>query len=133
MPIITPQPAFDFVIIDYLSDLTVATRPATSTGILDAVFDVVETPYYWLVDRITVETNSSLPTALVVYAGDPAQRNVRDSTSSGNADVADESAPIVVPTGQHLHLRWTGASLGAVGTANMQARIVQRTPPGARS
>jgi hypothetical protein len=126
MPIVAPKPGFNFLVVDYLPDLTQVTGPAGASGVLDALFDPVDTPYYWLVDRITLATDSLTATVAVVYVGDAAERNVRDATSSGNADVADESAPIVVPTGGQLRVRWIGASVGAVGTVNVQARVVQR-------
>jgi hypothetical protein len=62
----------------------------------------------------------------MVYAGPPSQQNFVDGTESGNIDTADETSPILIESATALTIQWTGASMGAVGTARIQYQIVQR-------
>jgi hypothetical protein len=96
------------------------TAPADASGVLEWLSSVVPAGQQWEVERISISTTSGAPTTAFVYVGDPVPRNLVDGSSSGNLDVADETQPIVVPGGQRLRIRWTGASLGAVGSARVQ-------------
>lgn len=97
-------------------------NPAAADGICDAVFDTVPTGHMWLVERVNINNTSTVATAAVLYVGAPVPANQVDMSNSGVGDVADEVNPIRVPGGLQLRVRWTGASLGAVGTVSIQYR-----------
>lgn len=103
------------------------TSPAAgSDGLLTCTFDGPEPARLWLIERITVTTNSTTATACAVYAGPVADQNLIDSTYLGNGDVADEAAPALVESAQPVTVQWTGASAGSVGVVTLQFLVVER-------
>lgn len=118
----------EFVPIELIAasaDSTVAAGGGNMTALFQVPGDRV-----WKIERIAVSTTSTQPTAASVYVGNNDPDNLVDYTPSGNADVADETNPIVLGSGQVLRVRWTGASVGAVGTARIQgwAGALERVP-----
>ena len=112
-------------VVDYRSAY-VTTTPAGADGTMTATFPYVPAGYIWLVQRITVLCTSSTSTRAMVYAGSPAAQNFLDGTDRGNIDTADESSPILLESSLSLIVVWTGASVGAVGTARIQYQLVTR-------
>jgi len=112
------------VVVDYRSE-SITTDPA-SLGVMTATFDPVPPGFLWLIARATVSTTSTAPTRTMLYAGAPSPMNFVDGTNSGNLDIADENAAILLDSNISLTAIWTGASAGAVGTVRIQYQLVQR-------
>lgn len=102
------------------------TQPAPASGVAQGELPAVPDGYLWLVDRMTVMCDSAAPTQATVYAGAPSPLNFVDGTSRGNLDVADETSPILVETGESLTVLWSGCTPGAVGTIRVQYQLVTR-------
>lgn len=125
MPLSPAAGSVTFSVADYV-DAPITTEPAGSDGICTATFDAPGGQDLWLVDRITVWSNSTAETTASVYVGSVGLAGLRDLTIVGNSDVADENQPIVVPTGQALIVEWTGVSLAALCHVNVSYRLVNR-------
>lgn len=82
----------------------------------------------FLIERISVNSNSATPTTARVYVGSPEPQNEMDLTLAGNEDVADEASPIYVPAGATFTIVWTGGSAGANYTARVQYAVIQFVP-----
>lgn len=80
----------------------------------------------WLVDHAVIACTSATPTQARWYDSWPADGNLLDGTDSGNFDVADWPAGLVVRPSTSVVVRWTGASAGAVGTIVVQYRLLRR-------
>lgn len=95
----------------------------------ELAYPAPEAPFLWLIDRITVAHTSINPTNAFVFVGEANAQSLRDSTTGGNADVADYAAGVYVPPTMPLRIRWTaplGLNVGAIGTATLQYRLMQR-------
>jgi hypothetical protein len=95
---------------------------ADGTGIMDAVFPIVPADRVWLIERVNISSTSTTTTQATAYTGQPVAANQVDLSKQGEGDVADEINPILVGSTSAFRLRWTGASLGAVGTVTIQYR-----------
>ncbi len=79
----------------------------------------------WLVQRITVSTNSSTETTARIYRNFVGDQQFIDGTYSGNQDVSDEN-DILLRTGESLVIQWTGgttpngAAAGTLPTASLR-------------
>jgi hypothetical protein len=113
-------------VVDFRSDYLSAGPAESDYATLTATFDPVPAGYLWLVQRITVLTDSTTPTQATVYAGYPSPQNFVDGTERGNLDTADESSPILIDSSVSLAVVWTGASLGSTAHARIQYQLVQR-------
>src|SRR5690242_14980347 len=78
-------------ILDYRR-VAASSTPAAG-GTAQIVFDGPDASRLWLVERIAVSCTSSAATTARVYAGDVGPLFLVDSTSNGNADIADENSP----------------------------------------
>ncbi len=105
--------------------ISLRSDPADVTGIVTATFGPVPGDQVVLVERITVASDSTAPTAVTVYLGSVDAGNVVDSTGEGNSAVADEVQPILVPSGQMLIFRWVGVTTGKRGFGRIQYRFGQ--------
>ncbi len=63
----------------------------------------------WLVQRVTVSTNSSAETTARIYRNFVGSEQFIDGTYSGNQDVSDEM-DILLRTGETLVIEWTGGA-----------------------
>lgn len=116
--------AQQLVVVDYRRKTTQS--GAAADGACTAALDQVPQGETWLVDRMVVQCTSSTETVARVYAGGVRDSAFVDGTIAGNLDVADESQPILVDSGDALVCVWSDASDGAVGTFSVQYRLVQR-------
>jgi hypothetical protein len=82
------------------------------------------------VERIVVTCTSSIQTSCRIYAAPDARSitgsNLKDGTSTGNFDVADDAAPVFVDSNECFIAQWSGASVGAIGTVAIQYQYVKR-------
>lgn len=97
---------------------------AGADGVCDALFDTVPPGHMWLIERINVTNTSTAAAAATAYVGAPVPQNQADLSPNGTGDVADEIQPIRVQGGTAFRIRWTGCTLGAVGTVAIQYRDV---------
>lgn len=124
---ILPQPsspAGQWLLNDYRQ--TSKTSDAATGGVALAQYDAVPDNELWLLERISVSCSSTSETTCTLYLDTVDERHVLDYTPSGNADIADEAAPVVIPTNSILLVQWDGASDGAIGTALAQLQILRR-------
>jgi len=109
--------------------IQVNTLPATSTGIITATFPVVPYDYYWYVEIISISCNSTSPTQAYVYNQLPlAPQNVLSTSNSGNLDQDDRNQPILIQPTNAMSIQWTNASVGSIGTAQIQFKAVILLP-----
>lgn len=94
-------------------------------GIAEVRMEALQQGYAGLIERLSIQTDSSSTTSCAIYIGDSRPRHLRDYTDQGDLNVAEYPAPIYLPGGQALIIRWQGASAGAKGIAHVQYRIVQ--------
>lgn len=125
MPLSPAAGSVQFAVADYI-DAPLTTEAADATGICTARFDGPGGSDMWLVDRITVWSNSTAETTASVYVGQVGLAGLRDLTIVGNSDIADENQPIVVPSSQPLIVEWTGVAVGAICHANIAYRLVNK-------
>lgn len=100
--------------------------PAPASGVASVIFGPVPDNELWLLDRISVSCTSAAVTVCTLYLDLVDPQHALDYTPSGNYDIADEASPIQIPSSSSLIVQWTGASLGAVGSARTQMRILRR-------
>ena len=100
---------------------------AAADGVIQVAFGPVPDNQLWRLERIVVSCTSSAATSCTLYLdyADPA--HALDYTPAGNFDISDEAAPVQIPSGSQLLVVWTGASVGAVGTARAQWVQLLRT------
>ena len=103
---------------------------AAAGGLATVTLDPLPAGLVMLVDRLFVACDSAAATTLGVFVGGTDTKNQRDYAPSGNVNVADLTPPIYVGPSQALHLRWEGATDGALAVATIQHRIcaVLETP-----
>lgn len=104
--------------------VTISTPAANGTGIADAKLGPAPGGQQWRVERVIVSSTSSSPTSAAVYADDADPASYLDpGTRTGNLDVAEYTWPPLLLPGELLVVRWTGMSLGAIGTAVIQYHV----------
>jgi hypothetical protein len=113
-------------VLDYRSE-SLRTHPAAADGTMTAEFEPVPPGLIWLLERITVFTDSDMPTRAMVYAGTPSPQNFLDGSEGGNLDTADNACPSLIESNTPLTVQWTGATPGSIGTARIQYQLVSRT------
>ncbi|HUC37038.1 MAG TPA: hypothetical protein VMR97_07940 [Acidimicrobiales bacterium] len=99
-----------------------SSAPAVA-GVASVALPLPPNGQVFLVQRIAISTTSTQATTCAVYVGTPGDlspANLIDYSYDGNADIADESSPILVPGGQTLTLVWSSMSAGSVGSARVQ-------------
>lgn len=97
-----------------------SSRVSDAAGVASVPFGQPPIGFYWRVERISVKGAGSA----AVYVGQIADDNVMDFTTSATQDIADESSPIFVPSGQDFTVRFTGAGVGTLCTAAVQGTAV---------
>jgi len=109
--------------------IQINTLPATSSGIITATFPMVPYDYYWYVEIISVYCNSTSQTQAYVYNQLPiAPQNILSTTNSGNLDQDDRNQPILIQPTNAMSIQWTNASVGSIGTAQIQFKAVILLP-----
>lgn len=104
--------------VDYVPIQKQATADATGTATV--ALDPVEPGYMWLVDALSVRSNSTADTRTLVWAG----ARLMDGSDSGNFDFSDRNSPVLVVSSEVLQIVWTGATPGAVCNADGQYRLI---------
>ena len=69
----------------------------------------------WEIQRISVRLSTGGGLA-ATYRNRPNEASLIDATSRGDSDVADYIAPIVLPPGETIVVRWANADPGARAT-----------------
>ena len=80
----------------------------------------------WFVDRLRVSCDSTTETVGEVYTSTLDADGLEDGTLTGNFDVADNAAPILVKPTEQLTIVWTGATDGAIGRFRAQITIMRK-------
>ena len=94
-----------------------------------ATFAPVPYDYYWYVEIISVQCNSTSQTQCYVYNQTPLQpQNIVSTTNSGNLDQDDRHQPILIQPTQQMSIQWTNASVGSIGTAQIQFKAMILLP-----
>lgn len=96
---------------------------ADAAGECTLAFGAPSVGYAWLIERLAVVGDG----AATFYVNSVDDVNIVDYTPSATLDIADESSPIYVPGGQFFICVFTGAAVGTVCTARMQAELVADT------
>lgn len=81
----------------------------------------------WQLTHMVAGCTSAAATTMRLYLDDVANNALRDGTSTGNFDVADWPAGLMIPPGRALLARWTGCNDGDIATLTVQANILRRT------
>lgn len=107
-------------------------RPARSAtgaagGTCQAQLPAVPDNELWFVDRLVVECDSTTSTVAKVYSSTIDSDGIEDGTLTGNFDVADNAAPILLKPTEQLTVVWTGASNGAIGKFRAQVTIMRKS------
>lgn len=120
----------EWSMLDHIPDATAQSKPADASGIATVAFPPVDSGQFWRIERIRVQSTSTVQTTALVYVGDVAPQNLRDGTIAGNSDNADYASPLVVPPSRQLQIVWSQMSLAAVATAIIQYQLVERVERG---
>jgi hypothetical protein len=107
-------------IVDYLPIQAKVTADATGQAVV--TLEQVDGGYLWLVDALSVRTNSTLDSRALLWAGP----RLMDGSDSGNFDFSDRNSPILVVSGEALQIVWTGATPGAICNVDGQYRLVRK-------
>jgi hypothetical protein len=97
-----------------------------TAGTMTATADQLDTAELWLIDRAVVYTTSTAATALRLYTGAVAPGRLLSGSASGNFDEADYPQGLLIPAGGQLLAVWTGADNNAIGTVNLQVRVLRQ-------
>lgn len=106
-------------------------RSARSTtgaagGSCSAQLPAVPDNELWFVDRLRVLCSSSASTVAKVYSSTLDDDGLEDGTLTGNFDVADYAAPLLLKPTEQLTLVWSGADNGSIGRFRAQITIMRR-------
>ncbi|MDO8107155.1 hypothetical protein Q6348_08090 [Isoptericola sp. b441] len=112
-------------LVDNLTDAKV-TGPAIA-GTATADFGQLPDNELWLIDHAVVFCDSAAATTVRWYAGDTIPSRLLDGSDSGNFDVGDWPAGLLIRPSQNLLVQWSGADDLAVGTVTIQYRLLRRT------
>jgi hypothetical protein len=111
-------------LVDWI-ERTVTTPPA-SGGVATVQLEQLETDSMWLLDHMVAQSTSATPTRMRLYADAVLPGALLDGSNSGNFDVADWPAGLLVRPSVALVAQWTGCSDGAVGLLTLQGRRLVR-------
>ena len=127
MPVELPQAvpsASGWQLADYRR-IQAASGPAAG-GVAQLELGQLAGEEMWLVDHAVTACTSATPTQVRWYESTVADGALLDGTASGNFDVADWPAGLLVRPSSYVIIRWTGASDGAIGTVALQYRVLRR-------
>jgi len=116
--------ATSWQVVDWMTTTYTSAPAAGGTATIE--LDQLETGEMWLVDHMVAQCTSSTATVMRLYADSVAPRYLRDGTDTGNFDVADWPAGLLVRPSSSLIAQWTGASDGALATLTLQARVMRQ-------
>lgn len=111
---------------DYV-EVEKSTAAAGADGVAVLELPQLDGDERWLIDHAVTTCTSSTVTDLRYYLGTVGRdTSIIEQTDNGNFDVADWPNGLRVGPSGVLTLRWTGCSTGAVGSANLQIRVLRR-------
>jgi hypothetical protein len=105
-----------------------AKSPAAVGSSCTALLPQLSSGEMWLVDRAVVTCTSAAATSVRLYDSSPDPNRLLSGSNSGNFDEADYPAGLLVESGSQLIAVWSNATAGAVGTINVQARVLRQVP-----
>lgn len=121
------------VLVDYPPSPS-GSAVADAGGTATVMFDPIDTPFLWRVERITTYLSDQAPPAgavCQVYEGpNIAPGRLRDGSSSPSLDIADESSPITLQPTSQLTVQWTGLRPGTTASCSVQYQLWRRIIPG---
>lgn len=124
-PVALPAGASSWAVTDY-RPLTLTSGPAGADGIAQAVGEQLDLDELWLIDRAVVSCTSSTETKFRLYDGAVASVGaLRSGTRTGTFDEGDYPAGVLIQQGSQVLGVWSGCSVGAVGTLNLQVRVLR--------
>jgi len=118
--------ATGWALSDYITR-TVTSSPAGADGLAVATAEQLDPDELWLIDRAVVSCTSVADTALRLYDSQVSAGFLLSGSRTGNFDEADYPTGLQLQPLRQLVAVWTGATPGAVGTINLQARRMLRT------
>jgi hypothetical protein len=110
---------------DYDKRSARSTKGATG-GSCTAQLPAVPDNELWFVDRLRVSCTSTASTVAKVYSSTLDDDGIEDGTLTGNFDVADNAAPILLKPTEQLTVVWTGATDGAIGRFRAQITVMRK-------
>jgi len=110
---------------DYV-EVEKSTAAAGADGIVLLELPQLDAEERWLLDHAVTSCTSTTVTDLRYYVGAIRDTSIVEQTDNGNFDVADWPNGLRVGPSGILTLRWGGCSAGAIGTANLQIRVLRR-------
>lgn len=116
--------ATGWALADYTNPAAQSAPAAGGTAML--AFEQLPDNAMWLIDHAVISCTSTTPTTLKWYDTVPAVRYLIDYTGTGGLDVSEWPAGLQIHPGRSLVMVWEGCSDGAVGTVNLQARVLRR-------
>jgi len=97
---------------------------ADAAGTCSISLGAVPTGSEWLIERLSVLSNSVLVSVFSLYRDQIVSLTRKTATPAGNDDVEDCSSPIWFPGGVNILAIWTGCTPGAECTINAQVRVI---------
>ena len=116
--------ASQWQLVDWL-EVEEQSAPAAG-GLATIQLEPLGTDELWLIDHMVASCTSTSATALRLYVDDVRPLRLRDGSDRGNFDVADWPAGLLVRPSRSLIAQWSPASVGAIGTLTLQARLFRR-------
>lgn len=113
--------------IGWKDPAVVLTSAPAANGLAVATGPQIPPGEQWLIDRAVCSSTSATTTQLRLYDSQQAPAFLLDSTPSGNADVTEYPAGLLLSQSSQLVAAWSSASNGAVGTLRTQIRVFRFT------
>lgn len=101
------------------------TSAAAADGYARATGPQLDLSELWLVDRAVVSCTSGTATELRLYESQESPAALLSGTPLGNFDEAEYPGGMLVESGRELVAVWSNATAGAVGTLNLQVRVMR--------
>jgi hypothetical protein len=114
----------NWAVVDWV-EKTLRSAPAAG-GLATITLDQLPTTDMWLLDHMVAQCTSATATQMRLYADTVSAGYLRDGSDTGNFDVADWPAGLLVRPSVSMVAQWTGASDGAIATLTLQARIMRQ-------
>lgn len=111
-------------LVDWLSNPW-KTLPAAG-GLAEVDCGQLDPDEMWLIDHAVVQSTSTTPTAVRLYESYAVREQLLDGSNSGNFDVSDWPAGLVLRPSTSLVVQWSGVSAGATCQVRLQARVMRR-------
>lgn len=100
---------------------------ADASGVALITLDPLPSDIRWQLTHMVAGCATTSTTSLRLYLDQVGNVALRDGTASGNFDVADWPAGLMVPPGRSLLARWTGCNPGDQAFLTLQANVLRRS------